>query len=295
MKILVIGSSGNIGRKLVPYLRKVGHEVLRADIAQEYASDFIKCDINSPQELMDAAYHFKPEIVYHLAAFVSRVTSEKAPCLCVSTNVGGTQNVVQICKFINAKLINFSTSEIYGNIGGLLSEDRKVEPNNMYGLTKWLAEKIVEYEVSKGLRAVSIRPFMMYDAEETIGVHRSAMVRFAEALTKKIPVIVHKGSKRSWMHVNDAVVALEKCIHVEGYHAINIGHPKVYTMMKIAEIMCKELGLDPEKYIKTEELPERITLEKNPDLARQTTLLGFAPRVSVEEGIKQLLERMKNV
>jgi len=295
MRILVIGSEGNIGQFLVEYLKECGHTVLRSDIIQKWHDDYVQTDVISMQDLYTAAHKFKPDAVYHLAAMVSRVTCEKAPHLTVNTNLSGTNNVLQLCNDLNARLINFSTSEIYGNLTGLLSEDRTdVNPNNRYGLSKLLAEKLVKYEVDQhGLQAINIRPFMYYHETETRGDHRSAMIRFAEHLLKDEEIEVHKNSERAWLHMEDAVVALEKLLYVDGYHEINIGHPKVVPTEHIAKYMCEKLGKDYSKLVKEIELPSRMTLVKTPDLSKQKNLLGFEPKITVEMGIDRVLEVMK--
>ena len=296
MKVLVIGSEGNIGIKLTHHLQKKGHDVLRSDIIQHYSKSYTQTDVVSMLDLYEAADRFKPDIVYHLAAMVSRVTCEAAPHLAVDTNLSGTNNVAQLCKRSGAKMINFSTSEIYGNIGGLLSENRTdISPNNRYGLTKYLAEMIVKYEVMHhNLKAVTVRPFMYYDENETLGDHRSAMIRFAEGLLNENKITVHKNSKRAWLHMDDAVVALEKIISVEEYCEINIGHPKVVATEYIAEYMCKKIGVDYRKKVNLIDLPVQMTLEKIPDLTRQKRLLGFEPRISVEEGMDRVIEKVKS-
>lgn len=296
MKTLVIGSEGNIGLKLTQYLRKCGHEVLRCDIVQHRSSDYAQTDVVSMLDLYEAAVQFKPDVVYHLAAMVSRVTCEAAPHLAVDTNLSGTNNVAQLCKRLGAKMINFSTSEIYGNIGGLLSEDRPdVAPNNRYGLTKYLAEKIVEYEAkSHNLKAITIRPFMYYDEDETLGDHRSAMIRFAEGLLNGKKITVHKNSKRAWLHMGDAVVALEKLIYVNEYCVLNIGHPSVVETEYIAKYMCDKIGVDFNKMVDLVELPERMTLVKIPDLSKQKQILGFEPTISIEEGMDRVLNRVRS-
>lgn len=295
MRILVIGSEGNIGRKLVPYLRSKGHTVLRSDIAQEYAPDYVKCDVNKIDDLWIPAMNFRPRAIYHMAALVSRVTSEKAAYLCIDTNISGTNNVCQLCHMVDAKMINFSTSEIYGNIGGVLEEERvDIDPNNRYGLSKWLAEGIVEYEVNNyGLKGVTVRPFMFYDEDETFGEHRSAMIRFAEALVKKEKIRVHRNTKRSWLHISDAVVALEKCLYVDHYEAINIGHPQVESMYSIAMTMCKKLDLDPDKYIVLEDMPDKMTNIKMPCIKKQRELLDFYPAISLNDGINRVLANVQ--
>jgi nucleoside-diphosphate-sugar epimerase len=295
MRVLVIGSEGNIGTKLVKHLRDRGHQVLRSDIIQHFAEDYVQTDVVSLGDLYDDALKFKPDVVYHLAAMVSRVTCEKAAHLTIDTNLSGTNNVAQMCRNLGAMMINFSTSEVYGNITGVMSEDRgDVAPNNRYGLSKYLAEKIVEYEVNNhGLKAVTVRPFMFYDEDETMGDHRSAMIRFAEGLLRGQPITVHRGSKRSWMHMDDAVVALEKLMHVGTYLVINIGNPAVIETEYIARHMCQKTGADFGRLVRLVDLPGRMTLEKYPDLTKQKDVLGFEPAITIEQGIDRVLSRVR--
>jgi len=269
---------------------------MRSDIIQHFAKDYTQTDVVSLLDLYHAALDFKPDAVYHLAAMVSRVTCEETPHLAVDTNLTGTNNVAQMCKTLGAMMINFSTSEIYGNIGGTLSEDRTdIAPNNRYGLTKYLAEKLVEYEVNNhGLKAVTIRPFMYYDEDETMGDHRSAMIRFAESLLQGKKITVHKDSRRAWLHMSDAVVALEKLLHLDGYHVLNIGHPNVIDTEYIARYMCEKIGADFDSLVDLVELPTRMTLVKIPDLTRQKELLGFEPKISIEQGMDRVIEKVKS-
>jgi nucleoside-diphosphate-sugar epimerase len=163
-------------------------------------------------------------------------------------------------------------------------------PNNIYGLTKLTAEQLVRYEtINNNLNAVTVRPFMFYDEDETRGVHRSAMIRFAEALSKKQEITIHMKAKRSWLHMDDAVEALERCVHLDKYDTINIGHPDVKPVSGIAAVMCNILKLDTADYVKGIELPEKMTLVKEPDLTKQKELLGFEPKISFEEGIERVI------
>lgn len=291
MKILVIGSEGNIGKKLVPYLRKT-HRVHRADIVQGYGSDYTVVDINGI-DLVNVFQRFKPDIVYNLAAMVSRITCENSPGITIQTNLAGANNVIQLCKTFWAKLISFSTSEVYGNIGGVLSEDRECKPNNIYGLSKLLGEEIIKYEVLKGLKAVIVRPFMFYDEDETRGEHRSAMIRFAENLSKKNKIVVHSDSQRSWMHISDAVKILEKLMYAD-FNIVNIAHPEVVDIKYIARKMCEVLEINYNDYVEEKELPYRMTLTKIPDINKQTELTGIIPKVGIDEGIIKVLENVSN-
>jgi nucleoside-diphosphate-sugar epimerase len=167
------------------------------------------------------------------------------------------------------------------------------QPNNRYGLSKLLGEKLVEYEaITYGLRAVSLRPFMIYDENEDFGDHRSAMIRFASNLALGKPIEVHRGSARGWLHISDAVAAIEAATRVPEYTVINIGHPEIISISDLAEMIRVELDA-PSELITYTDIPARMTLAKNPILLRQKEILGIEPKVSLTEGVKRVCQSVK--
>ena len=284
-RALVFGSEGNIGAPLVSYLRDSGYDVLETDIRPGLRPEYLVADINQPLDLLPA-FDWGPDVVFLLAGVVGRTTSEQAGSLAIATNVGGINNVLQLCKRANSMCVFISTSEVYGPTCESMDEAALPQPGNRYGLSKWLAEQLVEYEVrTSGLRAVIIRPCMVYDEMEDVGEHRSAMIRFASNLARGQAIEVHRGSARGWLHVSDAVRAIEAAGRVEPNSIINIGHPEIVPMLDLAEMMRVELGAD-RSLIRTVSLPAQITLVKRPTLERQRSLLGFEPSVDLREGVR---------
>lgn len=292
-KALVLGSEGNIGKPLVKHLKAKGYAVRESDIRSGCRENYLMADINSPIDLLPL-FDWKPDVVFILSAIVSRVTCEQASSLAIATNLSGINNVLQLCKRVGAMVVFFSTSEVYGPEFNPMDEAiSDPAPNNRYGLSKLLGEKLVEYEVRNyGLRAVSLRPFMMYDEEEDLGDHRSAMIRFASDLAMGKPIEVHKKSARSWLHVSDAVCAIEAATRVQEYSVINIGHPEVKPIADLAEMIRKELNASS-RLITVKDLPPRMTLIKKPMLDRQRDILGIIPKVSLDEGVKIVCRRVE--
>ena len=292
-KALVLGSEGNIGAPLVKHLRASGVEVLESDIRPGWREGFVMADINHPIDLLPA-FDWRPDVVFLLSAMVSRVTCEQASSLAISTNLGGINNVLQLAKRMAARVVFFSTSEVYGPHCDPMDERLSdPKPNNRYGLSKLLGEQLVEYEVrTHGLQACVVRPFMMYDENEELGDHRSAMIRFTSDLALGRPIQVHRGSMRSWLHVTDAVRAIESAAALDHYAVINIGHPDVFPIEGLAEMIRSTLGANPE-LVRVNDLPARMTLVKRPTLERMQTLLGVTPRVPVQEGVRLVCERVR--
>jgi nucleoside-diphosphate-sugar epimerase len=291
-KALVIGSEGNIGVPLVDYLHTHDYEVRETDIKPGWRDRYLVADINYPLDLLPA-FDWGPDVVFILSAMVSRVTCEQASSLAVSTNLGGINNILMLCQRVRAMAVFFSTSEVYGPHCDPMDESiSRPEPNNRYGLSKLLGEQLVEYEVrTHGLRAVTLRPFMMYDENEDFGDHRSAMIRFALNLASGRPIEVHRGSFRGWFHASDAVRAIEAATRVKEYTVINLGHPDIISIADLAEMIRQELGASPE-LIRTLDLPSRMTLIKRPTLTRQRDLLGIEPRVSLREGVRRVCAKV---
>jgi nucleoside-diphosphate-sugar epimerase len=292
-KALVIGSEGNIGAPLVRHLRGLGVEVLESDIRPAWRDGYVMADINQPIDLLPA-FDWGPDVVFILSAIVSRVTCEQASGVAIATNLGGVNNVLQLCKRAGAHAVFFSTSEVYGPGCDPMDETLShPQPNNRYGLSKLLGEQLVEYEVrTHGLSAVSLRPFMMYDENEDLGDHRSAMIRFSSELAAGRPIDVHRGGARSWLHVSDAVRAIERAAHLRDYAVINIGHPHVVPVEDLAERIRAELGASP-ALLRVTEQPSRMTLVKRPSLDRQRMLLGIEPAVSLDQGIRLVCRRVR--
>ena len=287
-KALVIGSEGNVGAPLVRHLRANGYDVLESDIKPGWRDRFVMADINHPVDLLPA-FDWGPDVVFLLSAIVSRVTCEQASGVAIATNLGGVNNVLTLCKRVGARLVFFSTSEVYGNDCDAMDEAVTTpRPNNRYGLSKLLGEQLVEYEVrTHGLRAVSLRPFMIYDESEDLGDHRSAMIRFTSELAMGRPIEVHRGAARSWLHISDAVRAIEGAARLDEYAVINIGHPDVTPMEDLAEKIRRELGAARD-LVQVRDLPPRMTLVKRPSLERQRTLLGVTPAVGLDEGVARV-------
>jgi nucleoside-diphosphate-sugar epimerase len=292
-RALVVGSEGNIGTPLVQHLKRAGLEVLESDIRPAWRDGYVMADINQPVDLLPA-FDWKPDVVFLLSAMVSRVTCEQASSLAIATNLGGINNVLQLSKRAGAKVVFFSTSEVYGpGLDRMDEAEPHPNPNNRYGLSKLLGEQLVEYEVrTHGLEAVSLRPFMVYDEDEDLGDHRSAMIRFSSELAQGRPIEVHRGSARSWLHISDAVRAIEAAVRVKEYAAINIGHPDVVPIATLADMIRRELGADP-SLVREVDLPPRMTSIKRPVLNRMRTVLGVEPTVSLNDGVARVCARVR--
>lgn len=290
-KALVIGARGNIGGPLVRHLRTTGYEVLEADIRPGLRDGYLVADINNPLDLLPA-FDWGPDVVFLLAGAVGRGVCEQAGALAITTNLSGLSNVLALCRRAGSRCVFFSSSEVYGPLDEVMDEATSVpRPNNRYAMSKWLGEQLVEYEVRQGgLQAAIVRLFTVYDENEEPGDHRSAMIRFAWHLARGEPIEVHRGSARGWLHVSDAVRAIEAAGRLTEHAVINLGHPDVVPTTVLAEMIRKHLGA-AQALIHLQDLPPQMTLLKRPRLERQLSVLGFRPAVPLEQGVGWVCDR----
>lgn len=295
MRILVTGSKGAIGQYLAPYLRLQQNHVIGCDIVPDYNDGYVLSDVTKPQELEKIFQEFNPDVVIHLAALYGRLANERYANISIDTNIVGTNNMIQLCKRYKSKLIFFSTSEVYGNQTGMLDEENTpLQPNNRYGIAKKMCEDLIRYEVQEyNLDAVILRLNMVYSSGETFGEFRSALIRFCEALLKKEKITVYKDTKRSWIHIDDAVQIVWAACKFKEFTTMNVGSPRIVDTINIANILCEHLGLNPDDYIRIEEMPHRMTKEKHLDVSKQIELTGITPQIHIEQGAIKVLESCK--
>lgn len=302
MKILVIGSEGTIGTQLVKRLKQEPSlEVRRCDRVRTRANDYIMADVTH-YETLDAAFDPAPDLVFHLAGEVSRETAEYWPNIAVENNVIGTLNVIKQCLKKDSKLLFAGTSEEYGGLfqeGISVTEDmRPRSQQGIYGLTKWLAEEMIEYYHRRyALNAVVVRIFMCYGPGELPSPYRSATTRFIEWARRGEPLHVHKGSMRSWCYIDDTVeglISASRYPNKEGYSIFNIGNEEEWAMEDVAREIIRLT--DSKSKISIEEAPAGITLVKRASFKKAEKMLGWKAKVSFKEGLRRTVEwQLKNV
>ena len=282
MRILVTGSEGTIGRHLCAYLSAIGHEVSRSDLAISDDPDYYRCDVSISSELYGLFEATRPEVVYHLAAECGIVNCEEHPEKAYITNVIGTLNVASECLSRDCQLINFSTSEVYG--GPVSYAIPAYAPRNFYAHTKLSAEAVVNHLRGKGLKAVNLRPFMVYGPGENPCGYRSAVVRFVKAALNDEPMTVHHGSERAWTHIDDFVRGCALLIGKVG--DIDLGNDDYRPIRELASLVIERCGggsivddVSPQ--------PNRVMVKRG-DFDRMKHL-GWEPHVSLEDGIDSVI------
>ena len=288
MRILVTGSAGVIGQNLVPWLETLGHEVSTFDLHDDFFQN-----VTNRASVTRAFVDAKPDVCIHMAAQVGRLNGERDPHVSVVSNVIGTLNIAEACIEHDCKLINFSTSEVYGH-NSVFGTPDIIEQNGMYGITKLAAEGVVAHLVRyKGLRALSVRPFMVYGPHEVPnGEFRSAVSNFIAAAMDGGTITAHEGCVRSWCYMDDFIDGLVLLLDYEpnGYEAFSIGTDEYRTMEECARIVTDTVGGG--SYV-VQPVPEfLVSAVKKADFSA-IRALGHSPQVTLEEGVRRTYAWMK--
>jgi len=311
MKILVTGGAGFIGSNLCDRLLGLGHKVICIDNLNDYYSpkrkekniehnlnnknfEFHKTDIEDKDSLKRIFENNKIDIVVHIAARAGVRPSLENPDIYFKTNVIGTLNVLELCRQFNIKMVFASSSSIYGNNKIPFSENEPAEEQiSPYGTTKRIGERLCEmYSNLYNLNIICLRFFTVYGPR---GRPDMAPYIFTKNILegKKIGIFGDGSSQRDYTFIEDItdgiVSAMKKDIKFE---IINLGDSKPVLLKDFIALIEKITG---RKAI-IENLPEQKGDMKATyaDISKAKELLGYEPKVSIEEGMKKFIEWYKN-
>jgi dTDP-glucose 4,6-dehydratase len=300
-RIFVTGALGFIGSYLIPHLNGQGHKVISSDVHVRDYTDYVRADVTSFEDLYKIFRKENIDQVIHMAGEVGRMVGEEYPQKMMYVNNIGTLNLIKLCLEYNTKLVYFSTSEVYGRLfdkGEAVKEEDLEKGSvftttNIYAMSKLFGEAIVRHYVENyGLNSITIRPFMVYGPGEHSSKYRSALINFVNSALKGETITVHKGAERAWCYVSDFVngvhLAMQQPFSGE-YKAFNIGSDEYHTMEEVARIVVQKCDA---KYnqIKIIEPPNKfLSLSKKFSIEKIRNL-GYAPKVSLEEGIHRVAE-----
>lgn len=308
MKILITGALGFIGQNLYNFLTKKGIKVIALDLHIRDSEDYIRADITEFYDLWKV-FKENPDIdfIIHLAGEVGRILGEEYPHKMVYVNAIGTINIIKLALEYRSKLIYFSTSEIYGRKFDekMVSENDALDISpfmltNIYSISKFFGEVLVNHYVENyGLKAVCIRPFMIYCPGVFPNKYKSAIDQFIYNALKNKPLIVHENSLRAWCYIDDFIegvyLVLTKHEFKEGlFEAYNIGTQEyIYTKdlaIKILNILNKPLDL-----IKIVQMPTKFVSKEKRFSIDKILSLGYKPKVSIDQGLLKVIEWHKSI
>ena len=297
MKILVTGGLGRIGEHLVDELRK-NNPVLATDLIVSYTDGYMRMDVSSREDIDEVMEAWCPELTIHMAGEVGRLNGEAHPQRMLRTNCLGTLNITKACLKHGSRLINFSTSEVYGSAFDShypMDESGDLDAfaqANVYSISKMTGESIVRHYVKNyGLEAITVRPFMVYGEGETPSKYRSALTNFVWAALNGRKFDVHKGTGRAWCHVDDFVQGLSLLLDMRPrtYQAFNIGSEEYHPMEEVASMVIQETMADP-SLINLVDAGNKFGVQVKHASIDKMKALGYKPRITLREGIRRVVK-----
>jgi UDP-glucuronate decarboxylase len=300
--VLVTGGAGFLGSFLCEELLERGHEVLCVDNFYTGSRQNIVHLLSKPRfELMrhDVTFPLYVEVdeIYNLACPASPIHYRHDPVQTTKTSVHGAINMLGLAKRLHAKILQASTSEVYGDpLSHPQAEDywgnvNPVGPRACYDEGKRCAETLFfDYHRQHSLRIRVARIFNTYGPRMSPDDGRVVSNFIVQALADRDITVYGDGSQtRSFCYVADMITGLIRLMDApdEVTGPVNLGNPGEFTILELAE---KVVHLtNSRSRIVHEPLPENDPVRRRPDIARARELLGWQPAVSLDEGLRLTL------
>ncbi len=306
MRILVTGGAGFLGSHLCERMLQAGHDVICLDnfftgwrenvqhLLDDRRFELLRHDVIEPILL-------EVDQIYNLACPASPVHYQYNPVKTVKTNVMGTINMLGLAKRVRARILQASTSEVYG--------DPEVHPQpeeywgrvNCNGIRacydegKRLAETLMmDYHRQNKVDTRIIRIFNTYGPRMLENDGRVVSNFIMQSLRGEELTLYGDGTQtRSFCYVDDLIEGMIRLMNVEGgahptfnvHDPVNVGNPHEFNMRELGEEVARAVGV--EFKVRSCPLPADDPRQRRPDIARAQALLGWSPTVAFSEGIQR--------
>jgi len=307
-RILVTGGAGFIGSHLCERLIKDGNEVLCVD-------NFFTGTRQNIVNLLDSKYfevlrhdicfplYLEVDEIYNLACPASPVHYQFDPVQTTKVNVSGSINMLGLAKRIKSRILQASTSEVYGDpLQHPQKEDywgnvNPIGPRSCYDEGKRCAETLFfDYHRQHNLDIKVIRIFNTYGPRMHPSDGRVVSNFIVQALKGEDITLYGDGNQtRSFCYVDDLIEGMIKMMNSrEGFTGpVNLGNPNEKTVLELAELIIK-LTKSKSKII-NKKLPEDDPVRRKPDISLAKKELKWKPRVELEDGLKEAIKYFKKV
>jgi dTDP-glucose 4,6-dehydratase len=302
MRVLVTGGAGFIGSHLCEFLLGRDCEVVCLDNLLTGNTDnidhlrssrftFIKHDVTNYIYVAGPLDH-----VLHFASPASPVDYQQLPIPTLKVGALGTHKALGLAKDKGAKFLLASTSEVYGD--PLIHPQREdywgnvnpVGPRGVYDEAKRFAEAMtMAYHRYHGLDTRIVRVFNTYGERMRMNDGRAIPNFLRQALTGEPLTIYGDGSQtRSFCYVSDLVEGIWRLMQAPVHDPVNLGNPYEMTLLDLAKRILRLTG--SQSRLVFQPLPTDDPRVRQPDITRARTLLGWEPRVDVDEGLGKTIE-----
>ncbi len=302
-RVLVTGGAGFLGSHLIDRLLERGDEVVCVDnlftgtkrnlyhLAAHPRFDFIRHDVTFP-------LYLEVDEIYNLACPASPIHYQHDPVQTTKTSVHGAINMLGLAKRLRARILQASTSEVYGDPNvHPQTEDywghvNPIGPRSCYDEGKRCAETLFfDYHRQHGLEIKVARIFNTYGPRMHPADGRVVSNFIMQALRGEPITIYGEGQQtRSFCYVDDLVDGLMRLMDTppEVTGPINIGNPTEFTIRELAELVLKKTGSTSK--LEFRPLPADDPRQRRPDITQATATLGWRPSVQLEAGLEKTIE-----
>lgn len=298
--ILVTGGLGTVGKVLVRALRARGHRVVISGLEHYHADDYVRCDVASFMQLARVFERDRFDYVYHLAAEFGRWNGEDYYDKLWTSNVIGTKNIIRMQETHGFGLVHFSSSEVYGDFEGVMTEDvmdkHEIRQLNDYALSKWVNEQqVLNSAEMHGTKSVRVRLFNTYGPGEYYSPYRSVICLFIYKALNDLPYKVYMGHHRTSSYVTDTCDTLATIVEkFKPGEVYNVGGTEYHDIKQLSDLI---LGYLKKSDAKVEYLPAEpfTTKDKKVSMEKAQRDLNHEPKVSLAVGIPRTIEWMRDV
>ena len=298
--VLVTGGAGFLGSHLCDRLIKAGHEVLCVDNFLTGSKRNIEHLIGHPRfELMrhDITFPFYVEVdeIYNLACPASPAHYQRDPVQTTKTNVHGAINMLGLAKRVGAKILQASTSEVYGDPSVHPQREdywgnvNPIGPRACYDEGKRCAETLFfDYHRQHKLNIKVARIFNTYGPRMHPNDGRVVSNFVVQALRGSPITIYGDGSQtRSFCYVDDLIEGLIRLMESGVHGPVNLGNPVEFSMLDLAELVINLTGARAK--ITFQPLPQDDPRQRKPDISLAKEELGWKPKVVLREGLARTI------
>ena len=296
-RTLVTGGAGFIGSHLCEYLLDKGHSVIAMDnlltgdianierlIGRDFV--FVKHDVTNY-----IALEGDVDYIFHFASPASPIDYLKLPIQTLKVGSLGTHNVLGVAKAKKARILLASTSEVYGD--PLVHPQREdywgnvnpIGPRGVYDEAKRFAEAItMAYRNHHGVETRIVRIFNTYGPRMRVMDGRAIPAFMSQALRNEDVTVFGDGQQtRSLCFASDLVEGIYRLMMSDTSDPVNIGNPQELTILDLAKKVIAATG--SKSRIVERPLPEDDPKIRQPDITRARKILGWEPKVSLDEGL----------
>jgi UDP-glucuronate decarboxylase len=306
-RILVTGGGGFLGSWLCEKLLEQGNEVICADnfftgskrniydLLDNPKFELIRHDITFP-------LYVECDEIYNLACPASPIHYQRDPVQTVKTCVHGAINMLGLAKRVNAKILQASTSEVYGDpsihpqVEEYWGNVNPVGVRSCYDEGKRCAETLFNcYSMQNKTRIKIIRIFNTYGPRMHPNDGRVVSNFIVQALNGKDITIYGSGDQtRSFCYVSDLVEGMIRMMNTpdDVTGPVNLGNPGEYTIKQLAEKVIAFSGAETKLIYQP--LPQDDPTRRKPDISKAKEILQWEPLVHVDDGLKQTIEYFRN-